>query len=133
MQRRGGEAEGSDRGAPAERRPRGGHGGENQGPAHAEESPAVAQRVLQVLAGHPAPVPRRRGGLGSALLLKTTRERARKIESQVRGLQTFGADETLHLHRGEKTQRPSVGPCELQQKMDTRMLSRRRRRRRVRR
>lgn len=56
MLHRGGEAQGSDRRAPAERPPCGGDPGENQVPAHTAQSPADTQRLLQIFPGHPAPL-----------------------------------------------------------------------------
>lgn len=70
MQHRRGEAEGSDWGAPAKRDPSFRHPGENKVLPHLEKSPAVAQRLLQVLTGHFTPFSRRRGRFGSTVLLR---------------------------------------------------------------
>ena len=73
MQQRSGEAEGSDWRTPAEWDSHFRHHGENKVPAHTEESPAVTQRLLQILKGHFTSVSWRGGRLGSTVLLKTVR------------------------------------------------------------
>lgn len=52
MLHRSGEAEGSHRGAPAERLSRVRHPGEDKVLPHPEESPAVSLRLLQIFQGH---------------------------------------------------------------------------------
>lgn len=78
MLHRGGEAEGPDRRTPAERPPRRRDPGEDKVPAHPAQSPADAQRLLQVFPGHPAPVSGGGGRRGSAVLLTL----AANIDSQ---------------------------------------------------
>ena len=82
MLHRSGEAEGSDWGAPAERDPRLRPPGENKGLPHAEKSPAVTQRLLQIFKGHLTAVSRRRGGPGSTVLLKKDEEEKLTLRSQ---------------------------------------------------
>lgn len=78
MLHRGGEAEGPDRRTPAERPPSRRDPGEDKVPAHPAQSPADAQRLLQVFPGHPAPVSGGGGRRGSAVLLTL----AANIDSQ---------------------------------------------------
>lgn len=110
---RSGEAEGSGGGAPAERPPPSRHPGQNKVLPHLEESPAVPQRLLEVLTGHFAPVSRHRGRLGSTMLLMKTGHWTEEARSVVQCADLFlslcwkcaGSRKMHYLHFGKHKDR----------------------------